>query len=712
MKLRRESGTTPSAPRSSSLAPKLLSEPPVRQALALLLVALTLACLGALQVYLGQHAGGLLAAGASAGTPEAIVDTVPVLRSGLMEVMARIRDGVEAVGRNPHAFPRSADMLVLLGSLAFVLPAMSRLGLRSFVLANLVLGIVIGPSGLRIFAPTGWSQTLARVGVLFFLCEMGLQLNLDRLKKNWRDVFVVGLAQLILCTAALSTVARYMVGMSWLQALIAGGAFSLSSSAFVLQILGEQKERGTRHGRTAFSILLMQDLFVPLLLILLPMLNTVSGNSPQALPIIRQALIRTFLALTIAVVNGKLLLDWLFSFVASAGSAVALRSLCFCTIFGICFIFEQFGLPGTLGAFLAGVLLSETAYRQQVRAVIAPVREDFFGLFFITVGFSMDLQLVLSHPILVASTLSTLLLTKSLLTMLVCRASGLSWATSTQTGLLLSQAGEFTFVIAGTAYGLGMITRPQYHLLATTVGLSLALTPLLANVGKSLAEHMVKQQATEDSQLPSMPSKGTAVEVVIYGYGQIGKMISEVLDVRLVRWRAFDIQPRLVMEARQKDLPLYYGGPEQMLTPDSLQRGEGTSAASGAHMLIVTVASKECRDVAVKAKQQNPDLQVLACVSDVTQAVKLEQQGVTPLMPALPKDSMLMNMRIGVEVLGKLGYTEEEIGPIVKEKRLELIRQEDTRQQLLSKAGLQQAGIPADLGTIARWMQEGSDKKP
>lgn len=587
--------------------------------------------------------------------------------------------------------------------MAFVLPAMSRFGLKSSVLANIMLGVIIGPSGFRVFQNTDWSQAFAQIGVLFFLCQQGLLIDLERLKKNSRDVFVIGFSQFALCTCIIFSFSCLVPGMSRLQGFIAAAALSLSSSAFVEQILDDHKERGTRHGRTAFGILLMQDLIVPLLLVLLPMLKDLEAAS-SPFPIIRQALIRTCLALMIAAMNGHLLLDWLFSFVAARGGAVALRSLSFCTIFGICFIFEAFGLPGTLGAFLSGVLLAGTGFKQQVNTVIAPVRDDFLGLFFITVGFGMDLQLVFSHPVLVASMISTLLLTKSVLTTLVCRASGLSWGNSQQIGLLLSQAGEFTYVIISTAFSLGMLTSLQYRLLATTVGASLFLTPLLADIGKDLAEHLLEMKDTSEEQLSSMPSTSNPVEVIIYGYGQIGKMISEVLDVRLVRWMAFDNNPELVLKARRKDLPIYYGDLQQ-LSPDFIPRG---GLAGQAKMVIITVWDKESMEKAMQVKKEFPDLKVMASVSDLARAKMLEQHGVTPILPALPEDSMLLNLCIGAELLSKLGYTEEEIGPIVKEKRLELIRQEDTQQQVLSKAGLQQAGLPADLGTIARWLEEGN----
>ncbi|CAE8591376.1 unnamed protein product, partial [Polarella glacialis] len=397
---------------------KLFDEKPMRNVAMVGAAAVFFILVGLLQA----KAGVTLEAG----------DAVPLLREGIWNVKERLQQGVAAVASNPHAFPSSSDTLVLLGSIAFVLPAMSRLGLSSSVLAGLMLGIIIGPSGFGIFQNTGWSETLAQIGILFFLCEMGLELNFDRLKKMWRDVFIVGAAQFSMTTAVIYLVAQSLLGLTQVQSFIVGTALSLSSSAFVRQLIDEKKERGTRHGRAAFGILLFQDLVVPFLLVLLPMLPHVRPGYDQSLFTIRQAVLRTGLALGIAAINGRLFLNWLFSFVAEAQSPVALRSLSFLAIFGTCYVFEAFGLPSTLGAFLSGVLLSETAYRQQVETVISPIREDFFTVFFIVVGCSIDVQLVFSHPLLVLSTVAVLLLTKSVVTGLVCYGAGLSVANSLQ----------------------------------------------------------------------------------------------------------------------------------------------------------------------------------------------------------------------------------------------------------------------------------------
>mmetsp|Transcript_31973 Transcript_31973/g.106055 ORF Transcript_31973/g.106055 Transcript_31973/m.106055 type:complete len:861 (+) Transcript_31973:101-2683(+) len=670
-------------------ASRLLLERPVQNVVALLVAAIFFSLLG-----LVSGRGTTLFAPGGGG------ETIPMLREGLAEVVDRVRQGVANVASNSHAFPRSSDMLVLLGSIAFVLPAMSRLGLSSSLLANIALGIIIGPSGFSIFQHTNWSETLAQVGVLFFLCEMGLELNLDRLKKMWRDVFVLGLGQFLLTTWVLYFMGRKVLALSRLSSLIFGSALSLSSSAFVLQILGERKERGTRHGRAAFGILLLQDLAVPLLLVLLPMLRDLNGGLIMALPALKQAVLRTILALGIASITGRLVLGKLFSFVATAGSPVALRCLCFFAIFGICYIFEAFGLPSTLGAFLAGVLLSETAYRQQVDAVISPVREDFFGVFFITVGFLIDLQLVCTRPVLVLSTVSILLLSKSFVTTVVCKAAGLSLANALQIGLTLSQAGEFSLVMLNTATSHGAFSPLQHRLLVTSMGISLAMTPFLAGLGRSLAEYM--EQSKSEKQDMEMVEPDSSADVVVYGYGRIGQMITQVLDERLIRWIAFDISPAVVNAARRKDLPVFYGDCVQMTSSANFGDANQTFL-SGVKMVVITSADKQSCRAAITLKKYHPDKRILAAVLDIRDAKVLEKSGVTPIMPTLPEDSMLLNLPIGVAVLNRLGYTEE-IGPLIREKRLELIKQEEVaRQELLDQAGLNSAGLSADFGTIARW---------
>lgn len=513
---------------------------------------------------------------------------------------------------------------------------------------------------------------------------------------------MLGLGQFLLTTWVIYWVGQHLLALSRLPAFIFGAALSLSSSAFVLQILGEQKERGTRHGRAAFGILLLQDLAVPLLLVLLPMLEDVSGGVAQALPAIKQAILRTILALGIVAFSGRLVLGKLFSFVASAGSPVALRCLSFFAIFGMCYLFEAFGLPSTLGAFLAGVLLSETAYRQQVDAVISPVREDFLGVFFITVGFFIDLHLVFTRPVLVLSTVSVLLLSKSLVTMAVSRVAGLSLANALQVGLMLSQAGEFSLVMINMATNHGAFSPLQHRLLTTAIGVSLVSTPFLANVGRGLAEYLELSRA-EKEEMALEPD--TTAEVMVYGYGRIGKMISQVLDERLVRWMAFDNSPAVVNAARRRDLPVFYGDVLQMVTTANIG-DPNESMMTGVKMVVITVAEKAAMDIAIQMKENHPDVRILASVLDLSEAKFLEQSGVTPIMPTLPEDSMLLNLPIGIAVLDKLGYTEDEIGPMVREKRLELIREEEDQRQLLLDQGA--AGLSADFRSIARWYT-GSD---
>merc|ERR1719401_3267663 len=215
------------------------------------------------------------------------------------------------------------------------------------------------------------------------------------------------------------------------------------------------------------------------------MLN--AGSRGAILSAVKNAGVNALLALSPLLLGGRFLLSKMFSFVAESGNTVALRSLSFFTVLGMCYMFQVFSLSNTLGAFLAGVILSETAYRESVEIAISPIREDLLGLFFITVGFGIDLSLVLTKPVLVLGAMSGLLLCKALVTTSVCKISGMSFANSQHVGLLLCQAGEFAFVMFGIAREVGAFSAQQAKLLLTVTSVSMACTPVLSKLGRDLS---------------------------------------------------------------------------------------------------------------------------------------------------------------------------------------------------------------------------------
>eukprot|EP00930_Biecheleria_cincta_P084696 TRINITY_DN74147_c0_g1_i1.p1 TRINITY_DN74147_c0_g1~~TRINITY_DN74147_c0_g1_i1.p1 ORF type:complete len:840 (+),score=152.46 TRINITY_DN74147_c0_g1_i1:50-2569(+) len=636
---------------------------PVKAALVLLLILVALTCWG-------------LVAPPVPGMETTVTDHAkPSLKSGLMWLMS------QACGLHPSQPPQTGktrDFLVLLGSTAIGLPLMQKLGVASKVLGYLAIGIVIGPSGFALISDIHWSETLAEAGIVFFLCEMGLELSLDRLKNMRRDVFGLGLAQFTVTSSIIFFVSQHLIGLSKVQACILGAAFSLSSSVFALQLLDETKERGTLHGRSAFGILLFQDLVVPLLLVLLPMLSTGSGKALfSALGGTGQnALLVVPLMLCVRYVVSPL-----FGFVARARSKVAMRALSFFAVLSMCYIFQIFSLSNTLGAFLAGVLLSETAYKEQVDAAISPIREDLLGLFFITVGFGIDLNLVLTRPILVLSNVSGLLLCKAIVATLVCRTAGMSFANSQQIGLLLCQAGEFSFVMFGIAREVGAFTPAQAKLLLTVTSFSMAATPVLSQLGRELSKRLQEDVAdAETSRIDpaDLKEKVDAARVTVLGYGRVGRVVTQLLDDRFIPWVAFDVNPRVVAKARAKDLPVFEGDLSDVVTR-VLGEEKAATCFDARKLTVVTTAHLESSLTIVQSmRQMFPDMPMIARARDEGHAANLEDSWNTiPVLPASSEDTTLMNLPIGSQVLTSLGYSGTDADAVIDEMRLEVLNSED-----------------------------------
>eukprot|EP00442_Polarella_glacialis_P018297 CAMPEP_0115069104 /NCGR_PEP_ID=MMETSP0227-20121206/12371_1 /TAXON_ID=89957 /ORGANISM="Polarella glacialis, Strain CCMP 1383" /LENGTH=832 /DNA_ID=CAMNT_0002455467 /DNA_START=1 /DNA_END=2500 /DNA_ORIENTATION=+ len=641
-----------------------LSPRPVRNGLVLLLALLSLTCWGLLRP--GQHALTSAAAAASAGSEG------PSIKSCLLWLIG------EASRLQPAHTPapgKMRDLLLLLGSTAIGVPLMRKLGVASKVLAFLAIGIVIGPSGFALISDIHWSETLAEAGIVFFLCEMGLELSFDRLKNMQRDVFGLGLAQFVVTSGVIFLVSQ-MLGLSKVQAIILGTAFSLSSSAFALQLLDETKERNTLHGRSAFGILLFQDLVVPILLVLLPMLN--AGSGTDVISSLKSAGINALLAVGPLLLCGRYLLDPVFSFVAQAKNTVALRALSFFTVLGMCYIFQIFSLSNTLGAFLAGVLLAETAFREQVDAAISPIREDLLGLFFITVGFGIDLNLVLARPMLVLSAMSGLLLCKAVVTMLVvCRISGMTLGNSQHIGLLLCQAGEFSFVMFGIAGEVGAFTPEQVKLLLTVTSVSMACTPFLSRLGRDLSQAMQDPSRAGAAGEGELREKVEKARVVVIGYGRVGNLVTQLLDERFIPWVAFDVDQDVVAEARAKDLPVFEGN-----LPEALQRTLGDKAAGtfdARKVAVVTTANVQASSaIVMDIRKAFPDLTIIARAMGKKYAQDLDKNwNAVAVVPGLPEDTKMMNLPIGATVLRNLGYSEADAEAAIDDIRREALETED-----------------------------------
>mmetsp|Transcript_31700 Transcript_31700/g.75327 ORF Transcript_31700/g.75327 Transcript_31700/m.75327 type:complete len:718 (-) Transcript_31700:1030-3183(-) len=566
------------------------------------------------------------------------------------------------------------DALILLLATVFVVPLMRKLN-TSPILGFLAAGLILGPNGFGLVHRIGASKTLAEFGVVFFLFEMGLELSLSRLKSLGLDVFGLGSLQWLITGTILATISIFSNGSIEI-AIVIGFGLALSSSAFVLQLLSERGEVGTRFGRASFGILLFQDLAVVPLLVVVPLLSAGGGDVTSLIQALGTAAGKAAMALGIIFLGGKTFLEPVFRFGASAKSPEAFVATILVTVLTMSTLTESLGLSDTLGAFLAGVLLAETKYRHQIEADIAPFRGLLLGLFFITVGFGIDISLITGNFWIVFFLLIGLLVIKASVITGLSRNFGINFASSQRTGLILAQGGEFAFVTLGLAQKSNILAPQLAQLVFLLVALSMAMTPFLASTGSKIAA--------------SIESKGGLIGVikedivnakdyvVVAGFGRVGQSVCDLLDARLIRYMAFDTSPTKVVEARNKSLPVFFG---DACRPEVLKAaGIKTPKA-----IVVTLDDKDGASRAVNAlRREYPSVQIFVRAKDAKHQKMLQLGGATAIVPELLESSLLL----GGAVLLSYGTTIEEVNSLI----------EEARKKTLMDAGLDISGLSSQPG--------------
>lgn len=388
------------------------------------------------------------------------------------------------------------DVLVLLAAAIIAVPLMQRLRI-SPVLGYLAAGVAVGPFGFGFIAAVDDAHYLAEFGVIFLLFTIGLDLPFQRLRAMWRYIFGLGLAQ-VAVTSALIFGAAVALGLAPEAALVIGGALALSSTATVLEELSQRRELATRFGRVAIAVLLFQDLAVVPLLALLPLLHAEGTALLVALVL---AMAKAVAALAGIVVLGQRVLRPVYRVVAGSRNREVFAATNLLVVLGTGWITGQLGMSMALGAFLAGLLLAETEFRHQVEADILPFRGLFLGLFFISVGMVIDLNVVAENAALVLALTLALLAGKALALAGLGRAFGLPTPVAVCTGLQLAQCGEFGFIIFSLAMQLGLVEPAVGMPLIATVALTMALTPLLTIAGSAAGTRLEGKPAADTDRL-------------------------------------------------------------------------------------------------------------------------------------------------------------------------------------------------------------------
>lgn len=448
--------------------------------------------------------------------------------------------------------------------------AIARFAHVSPIIGFFVLGAVIGPQLLGLIdnhSPT--IHFLGELGVSFLLFDIGLHLSLKELRKTWKLVFFSGLLQFLIVSALLACTARFL-GLSWCSALIIGSIFSLSSTALVLKLLSDEKEDSSPVGKRATEVLVFQDVVAILLLVIL------SGDLSNGVSLVAlgQPMFKMILAGLVVVFIGRHALKPLFRLLISLKSDEVITAFALLLVFVASWATKSLGLSLALGAFLGGLALAESSYSYLVRSEVAPFRSLLLSLFFLSVGINLDLLGMVTN----ASLLATLLLAyagfKIIGNLLAFRIAGIERGVATLLSFLLAQGSEFAFVLVGIAFTAGIIDANLLNLSVSLVGLSLAITPLLAAIG-CYSSRSVCHVRNESDAVADDPR-----EVIIVRIDEFGRRLANLLDAERIPYRAHDQDLERLAYAKSRGLNVYYSDLHRPRTLGRVSLGKALAVVS------------------------------------------------------------------------------------------------------------------------------------
>jgi monovalent cation:proton antiporter-2 (CPA2) family protein len=533
------------------------------------------------------------------------------------------------------------EAVVYLAAAVVVVPLFIRFKLGA-VLGYLAAGILIGPSVLSLVSEPEQVLKFAEFGIVLLLFVIGLELQPSRLWALRRDIFGLGAAQVILCGLALTGFVMAMTSLTWQAALVVGLPLGLSSTALVMQLLNERNIAGTEFGTRSFSMLLFQDLAIVPLLTIVAALSRVPD--PDALPGWQMALM-TVAALGFLVLVGRYLLPPVFRIIGTLGAREAFVAAALLSVLGSALLMASLGLSMALGAFVAGVMLAESPYRHALEADIEPFRGLLLGLFFVAIGMTLDLGVV-SHqwPLIIALVIGVMTIKTGVIYALA-RGFGTGRTRAFQMGLLLSQGGEFGFVLfAEAAQGL-LITAQAAQLFGAVVTVSMALTPLIFLLASKLRVGEATAAATRDGPETATHIDGDQGRAIIVGGGRFGQVVAQMLAARGVLVTTIDLDAELIDVSARFGVKVYWGDGRRL----DILRAAGIDHAG----LLIFAIDGAWDPVAVLGpiRTEWPDLAILARAFDRTHLLALRRAGVETVV----RETFESGVEMGREALATLG---------------------------------------------------------
>ena len=525
-------------------------------------------------------------------------------------------------------------ILVLLISSVLAVALFRRLRLPA-MLAYFLVGMALGPHTFGLLPDTEASREFAEFGIVFLMFSIGLEFSLPQLYAMRKKVLGLGGAQVFLTLAVVMTVGK-LAGLDWPAAFVIGAALAMSSTAIVSKILAERVDLNSRHGRLSIGVLLFQDIAVVPVLVLIPALGLAGANLTDVLGM---ALLKAAGMLLFLFTIGKWLINPWFNVVAGQRSRELFVMNVLMVTLLLAFATKSAGLSYALGAFIAGMLISETKFRYQVESDIAPFRDILLGLFFISVGMLLNLQQIAANLGLVLLILLAFVLLKAAIVSLVIRLMQYEAGVAIRTGLILAQAGEFSFVILALGVEQHLISGPALQIVLAAALLSMVLAPFMIQFNGRITRKLVSSYSRNSGQIVQDIDDGSKHlhnHVIICGYGRSGQYLGRFLQEESIPFVALDIDPSRVLEAAAAGENVMFGDAARRVVLEA-------AGAARAKALIISYAdNRAAMKILHIVQEKYPQLPVIVRTVDDSNMEALREAGATEVVPEILEGSLML----------------------------------------------------------------------
>ena len=534
------------------------------------------------------------------------------------------------------------------------------------MLGYLTVGVVIGPNALALAKDASGVRHLGEFGVVFLMFVIGLEFNLSKLRRMRNHVFGLGLFQVALtmlvttaASMALSVLAPSHWGMDWRTALALSGAMAMSSTAIVVKLMSERIEMESEHGKRVMGVLLFQDLAVVPLLVLIPAL----GASPEAMvETLSWALFKAVALIAILMVGGPRVMRWWLTLVARRKSAELFVLNLLLVTLGLAWLTELAGLSLALGAFIAGMLISETQYKHQVETDIRPFHDVLLGLFFISIGMLLDWRLVLERWPLVLLLLTGSVLYKAVVVTALTRAFGSTMGVALRTGLYLAQAGEFGFVLLTLAQANQLVSPELLNPILAAMVLSMLATPFIVMYSGAVVMRLVSNEwLMESVHMTNIARKAIKANkhVIICGFGRCGQNLARLLDQEHIPYMALDLDPDRVRQAAAAGDSVVFGDAAR------LQALMAAGLARASAVVVTYLETPSAMKVLAHIREHAPQVPVVVRTQDDHDLEALQQAGAAEVVPEAIEGSLML----ASHALALVGVPMRRVIRLVQEQR-------------------------------------------